>query len=120
MDHGAACERDGGEFEADKACTDNHDLACLVQPLPQSISIGEGAQRQYAVELGSGHGKRTAPGSGREDEMVPREVDARGQMQALLSAIYCRHRVAVDQVDLLLGVKLGGPQPEIVDPGLTG
>ena len=41
-------------------------------------------------------------------------------MQALLPAVYCRYRVAVDEADLLLGVKLGGPQPEIVDPGLTG
>ncbi len=37
-----------------------------------------------------------------------------------LSAIYCRHRVAVDEVDLLLGVKLDGSQPQIIDPRLTG
>ena len=40
--------------------------------------------------------------------------------QAALPAIDRRHRVAVDQVDLLLGVKLGRPQPQIIDPGLTG
>jgi hypothetical protein len=40
-------------------------------------------------------------------------------MQSLLPAIYRRHRVAVDQVDLLLGVKLGRPQPQIISAGLT-
>jgi len=80
VDHNAAGECDSGEFEADKACTNDHDLARLVQPLPQGIRIGEGAQRQYAVQFGSGHGERTAPGSGRNDQMVPRDIIARGQM----------------------------------------
>ena len=40
VDQGAARERYGGEFKADKACPDNHDLACLLEPLPQGIRVG--------------------------------------------------------------------------------
>jgi hypothetical protein len=40
VDQGAAGERYGGEFEADKACPDNHDLARLLEPLPQGVRVG--------------------------------------------------------------------------------
>ena len=111
VDRIAARERDGGEFETDKPGADYDNCTRLLQPLPQRISIRKGAQRQHAVELGSGHGKRPAPGAGGEHQMVPRELGARSQMEAVPPPIDCRHSVTVDEVDLLLGVELRRPQP---------
>ena len=39
VDSGAARERDGCEFEADKACDDDDNRARLLQPLPQVIRV---------------------------------------------------------------------------------
>ena len=44
-------DRNRGKLEADEAGADDHHLARLVQSIAQDIRVGEGAQRQHAVEL---------------------------------------------------------------------
>ena len=106
-------------IQADEAGADDNDLARLVHALSQHIGVGEGAQRQHAIELGSGHGKRPASCTSREDEMIPGNFEAGGQPKARPLPIDRRHRVTADEVDLLLGVKLRRPQPQILHAGLT-
>ena len=76
-----AGDRHRGKFEADEPGTDDNDVARLVQSLAQDVRVGERAQRQYAVELGSRNSERPASRAGGQDQMVPRQLAARGQPQ---------------------------------------
>ena len=101
MHIGAARDRDRSEFETDEAGADNNDLACFVQPVSQDVRIGQGPQWEYAVELGPGHGKQSATRSGREHQMIPRNLTARAQPEPPVVAIYPRNRLAVEELDLV-------------------
>ena len=78
VDIGAARDRDRGKFEADEAGADNDDVMCLIQSQPQRIGIGEGSQRQHAIELSPRDSKRTISRTRGEDEMVPVDLAPRG------------------------------------------
>src|SRR5712691_13478231 len=120
VDIGAMSACNGGKFEADKPGADDDHLARLAQPRPQDIRIGEGPQRQHAIELGPGNRERPVASTRGEDEIFPGNLKTRGQLEATPSSIDRRHRVTVDEFDLLLGVEFSWPQPQIIDTGFTG
>ncbi len=51
--------------------------------------------------------------------MIPGNLEPGGQPKTMPAPIDRRHRVTVNELDLLLGAKLRWPQPQIIDAGLT-
>jgi hypothetical protein len=97
--------RHRGEFEADKAGADHHDLAHFAEPLAQNVGIGQGAQRQDPVELGAGHRERAKPRAGGQHDVIAGDLGARAQAQPTTRPIDCGHRLAGNELDLLFLVE---------------
>ena len=117
-DPGGARHR--GEFEPDKAGADHDHLAHLAQPLTQDVGVGQRAQRQNALELGTRHPERPKPRPGGEHDMVAVDLAARGQLQATPAPVDRGNTLAGDEVDPMCFVKCLRPQPQFVEPAVAG
>src|SRR5215469_12344180 len=120
MNPGAASDRDGGKFEANKTGADDNDVVCYGESLLQHIRIGECPQWQNPIEISAGYRKRPVMCASGKDEVVPRKFPTRPQLEAAFLPIDRGHGITVDEVDLLLGVEFSRPQPQLIDPRLTG
>ena len=113
-------DRHRGKFEADEPGADDDDVSYLVKSLAQDIGVGERAQRQHAVELGSRHSERPAARAGGQDQMVPGQLAARGQSQPAFGPVDRGHGLAGQDLDLMLGVEGLRPEPELVEAAVAG
>ena len=111
---------DRRKFEADKAGADHDHLTNLGQPLAQHVGIGQGSQRQHAVQFGARDGERPTARPRGENKMVASHLAAGGQSQAPPGTVYRGDGFAGNQIDLLLLVKRFGPQPKLIQAAFAG
>ncbi len=68
-----------GEFEADEAGADHHDMVVIGHTVAQRLALVEGAQVAHIREIGVGKIKQAVARAGREHEMAVVERSARGE-----------------------------------------
>ena len=117
-DPGGARHR--GEFEADKTGADHHHFAHFAEPPAQDVGIGQGAQRQHAVELGAGHRERAKPRPGGQHDLVAGDLAARAQSQPAALPVDLGHGLAGDELDPLFFVERSRAQPQFVEAAVAG
>jgi hypothetical protein len=93
-----------GDLETDEASADDDDVTTASKRCGQDVCVGDGAQREHSLEVGSLDGKGGLGGARREGEAGEVELTAgcRGGLPARSAPVDRDHRVAGDQLDALL------------------
>ena len=110
--------RGGGEFQPDEARADHDDMPAGGDPLPQRLAVVERPQITHVRQIGIGNVQQPIARAGRQHQMPVIQRRARGEQQPARGAID-RDRAIADQLDVLIAIKLVGPEHQTVRPAFA-